>query len=584
MLFCKKSMNNKTDIEKKYKRENSLIRFKLLEYIPTLIISNISTFLILTVDGIVVGNYVGADALAAIQIFYPIVVLLGVFSAIISYGTANTLSEGVVKHDFENLKHIKAAIGIVVRVSALLVGIIQIPIVFAILKSYNLDPALYAMTKNYAIGIMISMPFSFMASVGVCQLQMAGKMTILMIFSAIEGALHLILDILFVGKLGMGVAGAGMSSAIACIIRSILTMYYLYNKTDIHKYIGVKVRSEDVKSIVVSGLPEASSILVNAFQSYIIMRILLLAFDGSSGGIIKGVCSFCLSLVTIVISSLQGAMRPLLSVMAGSGDRLGLHNSMKIAFRNIFISVGLITILMQIRPEFFYELHGIKEIPEYGILSLRFYVIYFIFLGFNTIFRSYFVSRNDARFETRLTLIGNLTLPIFAYALYKLLSPPHMWLCYLFTTLIIFIINLIRYIILVKRDKANIGNREEILYFTVTPDKAEEASRDIGEYAISKKYPKKLANDISMCMEEMVRYAMKSQYKLHIHIQIIIKLSDEKATFVMLDDGKCINLDENVEKQKLQLDNYEVIKKLAKSYDYQYLLNMNYTTFNFANN
>ena len=121
-------------------------------------------------------------------------------------------------------------------------------------------------------------------------------MKILMAFSAIEGALHLILDLIFVGKLGMGVAGAGMSSAIACTIRSILTMYYLYNKTDIHKYIGVKVRSEDVKSIVVSGLPEASSILVNAFQSYIIMRILLLVFDGSAGGIIKGVCSFCLSL------------------------------------------------------------------------------------------------------------------------------------------------------------------------------------------------------------------------------------------------------------------------------------------------
>ena len=576
-------MNNKIDIEKKYKRENSLIRFKLLEYIPTLIISNISTFLILTVDSIVVGNYVGADALAAIQIFYPINVLLGVFSAIISYGTAETLSEGVVKHDFENLKHIKAAIGTVVRVSALLVGIIQIPIVFAILKSYNLDPTLYTMTKDYAIGIMISMPFSFIASVGVCQLQMAGKMKTLMIFAAIEGALHLILDLIFVGKLGMGVVGAGMSSAIACTIRSILTMFYLYNKTDIHKYIGVKVRSEDVKSIVVSGLPEASSILVNAFQSYIIMRILLLVFDGSSGGIIKGVCSFCLSLVTIVISSVQGSMRPLLSVMAGSDDRLGLHNSMKIAFRNIFISVGLITIFMQIRPEFFYELHGIKEIPEHGILSLRLYVTYFIFLGFNTVFRSYFVSRNDARFETRLTLIGNLTLPIFAYVLYILLSPPHMWLCYLFTTSIIFSINLIRYIIFVKRDKANIGNREEILYLTVTPDKAEEASRDIVEYAISNKYPENLANDISMCMKEMVRYAVKSQYKLNIHIQIIIKLSDEKATFVMLDDGKCIKLDENEENQKLQRDNYEVIKKLAKSYDYQYLLNMNYSTFNFEN-
>ena len=32
------------------------------------------------------------------------------------------------------------------------------------------------------------------------------------------------------------------------------------------------------------------------------------------------------------------------------------------------------------------------------------------------------------------------------------------------------------------------------------------------------------------------------------------------------------------------LYNYDVIKKLAKSYDYQYILNMNYTTLNFEHN
>lgn len=53
-------MNNKrNEIENKYKRKNSLIRFKLLEYIPILVISNLSTLLILSVDSIVVGNYVG---------------------------------------------------------------------------------------------------------------------------------------------------------------------------------------------------------------------------------------------------------------------------------------------------------------------------------------------------------------------------------------------------------------------------------------------------------------------------------------------------------------------------------------------
>ena len=49
----------------------------------------------------------------------------------------------------------------------------------------------------------------------------------------------------------------------------------------------------------------------------------------------------------------------------------------------------------------------------------------------------------------------------------------------------------------------------------------------------------------------------------------------------MLDDGRCIALDEDRETQELITDNYGLLRKLAKSVKYQYLLNMNYTEFEF---
>lgn len=569
------------DIEKKYKRKNSLIRLKLIDYIPILVISNISTLLILTVDGIVVGNYVGAEALAAVQIFYPVTVLLGVFSAIISNGTAQCLSAGIVKHDYENLKYIKAAILKVIFISVIFVAIIQIPIVFAILKSYNLEPELYNMTKEYAIGIMISMPFGLISAVSVCQLQIAGKMKTLMILAIIEGVLNLGLDLLFVGKLKLGVVGAGFGSSTASVTRSLLTLYYIHFKTDTYKGIDVKARIEDIKSIVRSGLPEATSIFANAFQSYVMVRLLLHAFEGSTGATIKGVCTFCFSLVGVAISSLQGAMRPLLSIMTGSDDKVGLYNTMRIAFRNILVAVGIISIAMQIKPEVFYHLHGIKDIPEYGVFSLRLYVTYFIFYGFNTIYRLYFVNKGDTKFATTLTLVGNLTLPVFAYALFKVFAPPYIWLGNTVTAVLIFVINTVRYISFVKKDRESASPDEKTLYLSVKSEEALEASKDIADYAKEKGYPMKLVNDISLCFEEMISYAVKSQNRIYFHVQIIVKFLKDKARFVMLDDGKCIHLDEDKEKQQLAVDNYDFIKKLAKTYDYQYLLNMNYTTLNF---
>ena len=51
--------------------------------------------------------------------------------------------------------------------------------------------------------------------------------------------------------------------------------------------------------------------------------------------------------------------------------------------------------------------------------------------------------------------------------------------------------------------------------------------------------------------------------------------------FCMIDDGKCIALNEDTETTELITDNYGLLKKLAKSVEYQNILNMNYTIFRF---
>jgi hypothetical protein len=82
-------------------------------------------------------------------------------------------------------------------------------------------------------------------------------------------------------------------------------------------------------------------------------------------------------------------------------------------------------------------------------------------------------------------------------------------------------------------------------------------------------------------MEEMLKYAEKSQRRLNLHTQIMISFKNDGAKFIMLDDGKCISLDENDENKKLVTNSYELLNKISKSHEYKYLLNLNCTTFIF---
>ena len=576
-------MINNIDKGQKFKRKKDLIRLKMLEYVPALLISNISTLIILSADGIVVGNFLGSNALASVNIFYPVTVLLGAISAIVSTGTATCLSTYMVKNDLESLSYKKSAIKFAVIITMILVVAIEIPLVEVIISSYHLDANMHQMTMQYATGIMIAMPFSLISSVGLYQLQMIGRMKILFIFALIEGGINIALDLLFVGVLKVGVGGAGYGSACASIIRAILTTIYLYTRTDIYKNNKVKCRISDVIEIVRCGLPEASSILVRAFQSYIIMRIILLAF-GNDGGSIKAVCSFCYTLTNVFISSIQGSMRPLVGLLYGEGDRIGLKNTMRVSMRLVGIACIAMTIVVIYNPTFFYSIYGIhKVMPETALLALRFDALQYAFIGFNIIFRAYFASTNNYSFATRVTLIGNMSLVGFIYALYKLFPAPYIFLSEVMTAILLWLIFTIKYYYFDNLNKQKELKEEKKLYLTVNHEDAAEAAEYVKNFADENGIDNILSERVSECMKKMIEYSVKSQRRLNIHIQIMVSFNDKGAKLVILDDGKCISLDENKENKDLAKTDYSELNKISSSHEYKYLLNMNCTTFNFNN-
>ena len=80
----------------------------------------------------------------------------------------------------------------------------------------------------------------------------------------------------------------------------------------------------------------------------------------------------------------------------------------------------------------------------------------------------------------------------------------------------------------------------------------------------------------------MAAYAKTSQKNDNVNIQIMIRFQENSAIFMMLDDGKCLALDDVKETQELITSNYGLLKKLANTVEYQYVLNMNYSVFTFG--
>lgn len=575
-----KDASQLTNIETLYPRKGTLTGRKLREYIPVMILTNMSVFLLSTVDGLVAGNLVSEKALASINIFFPAMVIITIISAIVESGSATSLATCMGKNDTEAIHRTKGAVRRTMIGAAIFTAIIQFPIMYAVMASYDLSPEVREMAWQYSIGIMVALPVGLINSVSSYQLQIVGKMRVLMMLSVMEGILNLLFDLFFVVVVHLGVVGIGFGTASATVVRCVVVLIYIVFKTDIYRSQGAKSGWREIKDILYCGCPDAANMAMLALQNYFIMWIILREF-GDEGGTIKGVCFFAFNIVNVVILGMTSSMRPLAGLYAGAGDTRAMRDLVRKCFRISVVLVGAVTVIVELFPALFYHMNGVTIIPDGGILSIRLFALYFVFKGMDSLLRLYLANRKDSAVATVLTVIGNATLPVFAFAFCCILPAPFMWLGYLMTEVLIFAVSGGRYLWWVRKDQDAVDLSEKVLYLSVRPKDAVEASRMIRQFAEENGCSARIAYRMALCMEEMVAYVVQTHEQETVDIMIMAKFWPEKGIFCIIDDGKCIALNESKETEKLTTDNYELLKKVSKSVEYQYILNMNYTVIRF---
>ena len=102
---------NRRDEENKFQRNNNLIVKKIFEYMPSMLITNLSTLLLISADGVVVGNFIDDMdlSLSAISVFYPASLLISVFTTLMAIGISSALSNCIGYNDNEKLNYVKNA-------------------------------------------------------------------------------------------------------------------------------------------------------------------------------------------------------------------------------------------------------------------------------------------------------------------------------------------------------------------------------------------------------------------------------------------------------------------------------------------
>lgn len=205
--------------------EGPILKSMIIFALP-LIFGNLLQQLYNVVDTYVVGQYLGADAIAAVGSSYSIVTFITSIILGLCMGAGVLFS---MLYGANKLKEMKNSFVVsfgFIGLLSLVIMCLSIIFIDYILVFMNIPNDIFMLTKDYLLVICFGIMFTYLYNYFACVLRALGDSKTPLIFLGISTVLNILLDIIFVLYISQSVKSVAYATIISQCISAILMMIY----------------------------------------------------------------------------------------------------------------------------------------------------------------------------------------------------------------------------------------------------------------------------------------------------------------------------------------------------------------------
>ncbi|NLY86817.1 MAG: MATE family efflux transporter [Tissierellia bacterium] len=355
---------------------------KIISFAFPIFLGNLFQQLYNVVDSLIVGNFVGKEALAAVSSTGSLIFLIVGFLGGIFVGASVIISHYFGAKDKENLSiavHTTIACGLIAGIIITIIGVGFTPIFLKLMRTPDdvFREAIIYLRIFFSGGIFMVM---YNACLGI--FQAIGDSKRPLYYLIIAAITNVVLDILFVAGFGLGIEGAALATVISQLVSAILAFVKLTKIDDCYKiYIKkIKIDFNMLKSLLKMGIPTGVQNSVIALANVIVQSNInsfgsvAMAGSGSysklEGFSFLPITSFSVALTTFIGQNL-GAKK---YERVKKGARFGL-----IAGVTLAEIVGIIIWIFA--PVFIKIFNSEPEVVKYGVMHARTTSLFYFLLA-----------------------------------------------------------------------------------------------------------------------------------------------------------------------------------------------------------
>ena len=218
-----------TSIYAKPIKAKTILKFTL----PTVLMM-VFMSLYTVVDGIVVANCVGSDALSAINIVYPFTLVFMAVGLMFSTGSNAIIAKKMGEGKQEEANRLMSGVAITATVISVIIAVLFTIFAEPMYMMFGSNEKILPYCIDYG-SVMI--PYGFVMCwqmLNQSYLVTADKPHIMLVFSILSGCTNIVLDILFMAVWDFGIIGAGLGTIIGMAVGAIPLLLFFNKKQTLH--------------------------------------------------------------------------------------------------------------------------------------------------------------------------------------------------------------------------------------------------------------------------------------------------------------------------------------------------------------
>ncbi|WP_278703594.1 MATE family efflux transporter [Parabacteroides goldsteinii] len=362
------------------------------------------------IDGIVLGRFVGANALASVNLVLPCYSLISAFAIVMGIGGQTLVSISLGRGDKQEANNALRSVFVFLLGMSVVVSLVIFLSAGKIASFLGANEVLLPDAVHYIRALVPFFPLLCAMFFGDYIIKAMGHPLYATSVMGMTVVLNIVLDLVFVAVLGWGVMGAGLATGIAFTMGACFNVPRLFSR---HEVVAVQRGRYDrrlVWNAFYNGSSEGMSELSVAITVFL-FNITMMRYLGESGVAAFTAINYILFIGTTVFLGISDGIIPIIGYNYGARKQERIKSILKLAARtNSLIGIGLFLLLLLFGEQvigLFFKDHG-SEAFEIASRGVSIYCFAFLLCGLNILASSYFTAIGNAKISIIISALRGL--------------------------------------------------------------------------------------------------------------------------------------------------------------------------------